>query len=128
MGTAEVLHRFFKLADDTAVMRVPDHAEPLPEQTIVINGGFAPHTIVLVPARGHRLVFRREETSACSDYVVFPTLGRRVSLPPFEDVAVDLPELSPGSYPITCQRGVLYARIVVRNHRRFAAPGDDAVV
>ena len=109
-------------------MRPSDQTEPLREQTIVVNGGLAPHTVVLMPSRRHRLVFRREETSACSDYVVFPTLGQRVSLPPFEDVAVDLRELSPGSYPITCQRGVLYGRIVVRNHRRSVASRDNAAV
>lgn len=56
--------------------------------------------------------------SGCSARVVFPSLGRTVDLPPFEDDAVELPALSPGRHPITCPRGVLYRRIIVRN---FAA-------
>ena len=106
-------------------MRTADKVKSAPAVEIVVNGRFAPHTVVLAPARRHRLVFRREETDACSERVVFPSLGRSVDLPPFEEVAVELPELTPGSHPITCQRGVLYGRIIVREQRcDVAGPGS----
>lgn len=97
----------------------PSHQHDAPaEYTIVVKGRFTPSTVVLTPGHRHRLVFRRDETSGCSEHVVFPTLGRSVLLPPFEEVVLELPDLRPGTYPISCQRGVLYGRLVIRNHRR----------
>lgn len=109
-------------------MRTSDKTETVPAVEIVVNGRFAPHTLVLAPGRRHRLVFLREETDACSARVVLPSLGQSVDLPPFEKVAVELPELPPGSYPITCQRGVLYGRIIVRERRRRVSARGGAVV
>lgn len=85
--------------------------------TIVVNGRFAPHTVALAAGVPHRLVFRREETGACSDRVVFPTLGLSVALAPLDDTAVELPALTPGSHPMTCQRGALFGRIVAHRGR-----------
>ena len=100
---------------DTATMAAQDdHRTPV---KIIVDGRFAPHTVVLTTGRAHRLVFRREETNACSDHVVFPSLGRSTALPPFADIGVDLPALEPGSYPMTCRNGALYGRILVRPDR-----------
>lgn len=84
---------------------------------IIVDGRFSPHTVVLPAGRPHRLVFRREETNACSDHIVFPSLGRSAALRPFAETAVDLPALEPGGYPMTCQNGALYGRILVRPDR-----------
>lgn len=108
-------------------MRASLEHDSVPERTIVINGRFAPHTVVLAPGRG-RLVFRREETSACSAQVMLPTLGLSAELPPFQDIVVELPDLAPGTYPITCQRGALSGRIVVRGRPRPAATRGDSRV
>ena len=90
----------------------------LPQVKIIVDRGFAPHTVVLATGRAHRLVFRREDSTACSEHLVFPGLGRSVPLPPFEDVDVELPALAPGSYAMTCQTGVLFGRILVRHDRQ----------
>lgn len=96
-----------------------DSAQRTPVK-IVVDGGFAPHTVVLRTGRPHRLIFRREEAHACSDHVVFPSLGRIAALPPFAETVVDLPALEPGSYTMTCRNGALHGRILVRPAR--AAP------
>lgn len=109
-------------------MRTSDETETVRTAKIVVNGRFSPHTLVLSPGRRHRLTFRRDESGACSQRVVFPSLGQSADLPPFAEVAVELPELTPGIYPMTCQSGVLYGRIVVRHNRRSAATRDSSVV
>ena len=90
---------------------------------IVVNGCFRPGTVAIRAGRPHRLLFRREETTGCSEHVIFPTIGRDVSLPAFEDVAIDLPAMAPGTYPFTCARGALHGRLVVRDSRRNSAKG-----
>lgn len=82
---------------------------------IRVRGAFFPDVIEARPGERLRLVFRREETAACSERVVIPSLGKSVMLPPFEDVAVDLGPMPPGEHEFTCQLGVLRGRILVRN-------------
>lgn len=83
-----------------------------------VKGGFEPDTIVARAYEPLRLVFRREETSSCSERVVFPELGHSATLPPFQDVPLELGPQSPGEYAFTCQLGVLNGLLVV-------VPGDD---
>ena len=99
-----------------------------------VRGAFSPDRIDARPGERLRLVFRREETSACSERVVVPSLGRSVMLPPFEDVAVDLGPLPPGEHEFRCALGVLRGRIVVHgqppsgsvsNTDLEAAPGTE---
>lgn len=86
-----------------------------------VRGAFFPDLIEARPGERLRLVFRREETAACSERVVFPSLGKSVMLPPFEDVAVDLGPLPPGEHEFRCQLGVLRGRIRARGQVRHAS-------
>ena len=78
-----------------------------------VKGSFLPEVIEARPGERLRLVFRREETAACSERILIPSLGRSVMLPPFEDVAIELGPLSPGEHEFRCELGVLRGRIVV---------------
>lgn len=80
---------------------------------IRVKGGFEPDTVVAPANEPLRLVFRREETASCSERVVFPELGRSATLPPFQDVALDLPPQPPAEYAFTCQLGVLRGLLVL---------------
>jgi plastocyanin domain-containing protein len=88
---------------------------------VQVRGAFSPDVIEARPGERLRLVFRREETAACSERVVIPSLGKSVMLPPFEDVAVDLGPMPPGEHEFTCQLGVLRGRILVQ-HRAAHEP------
>jgi len=79
-----------------------------------VRGGYEPDTVVARAGRPLRLTFRREESAACSERVIFPAFGKSAMLPPYEDVAIDLPPLEPGEYEFTCQFGVLRGRLLVR--------------
>jgi len=94
--------------------RVPRGRAPRPTTVhIRVKGGFEPDTIVHRVGEPLQLVFRREETASCSERVVFPELGRSATLPPFQDVSLELWPRSPGEYTFTCQLGVLRGRLVV---------------
>lgn len=80
---------------------------------IIVRGGYTPDTIVLqrnVPAK---LVFRREESAACSERVVLPAFGQGATLPQGEEVAVEFLPTARGEFWFTCHMGVLQGRIVV---------------
>lgn len=101
-----------------------------------VRGTFAPERIEARRGERLRLIFRREETAACTERVVVPSLGRSVMLPPFEDVAVDFGPMPAGEHEFRCGLGVLRGRIVVEEsgpavpgsavptERRAAAPAD----
>lgn len=78
-----------------------------------VKGGYEPSTIFARAGRPLRVVFRREETAAGSERIVFPAFGRSVSLPPFEDVALELLPERAGEYEFTCELGLLRGKLVV---------------
>jgi plastocyanin domain-containing protein len=83
------------------------------ELRVRVNGGYVPDRIVVRAGAPVRLIFRREETAACSEAVVFPDFGTSVMLPAHRDVAVELPASDPGEHEFTCRMGVLHGRLVV---------------
>lgn len=78
-----------------------------------VRGGFRPNVVYAIAGKPIRIVFHREETTACSASVVFPAFGTSATLPPYEDVAVELLPGGPGEYAFTCQAGILTGRLVV---------------
>lgn len=81
---------------------------------IRVKGGYEPALVHGWVGEPLRLVFTREETAACSERVVFPEFGRSATLPPFEEVAIELVPDHEGEYEFTCQAGVLHGRLLVR--------------
>lgn len=83
------------------------------EALITVKGGYDPDTIVVEAGRPVRLLFRRVETAACSEMVVFPDFGKSAHLPTGETIAVDLMPERAGEFEFTCQMGMLRGRLVV---------------
>jgi plastocyanin domain-containing protein len=80
---------------------------------IRVRCGYIPDTIHIPAGVPLRLIFRREETSSCSEQVIFPAFGKSAMLPPGELVAVDLPPAEPGEYEFTCAMGMLHGRLLI---------------
>ena len=80
---------------------------------IRVRGGYQPETVYARLGEPLRLTFRREETAACSERVVFPALGKSAMLPPFQDVTIQLEPERAGTYEFTCQMGMLHGRLIV---------------
>lgn len=83
------------------------------EVRVRVRGGYEPDTIRAEAGVPLRIVFRREETAACSERVVFPAFGKSATLPRDRDVAVELLPEEAGEYEFTCGMGMLRGRLTV---------------
>ena len=97
----------------TPGVRLPIGADGYQEGLIVVKGGYTPDTIRVRAGRPVRLVFRREETAACSERVVLPDFERSAALPTGEAVAIEFIPNETGAHQFTCQMGMLRGQIVV---------------
>jgi len=94
--------------------------EYVQEIRIVVRDGYDPDTILVEAGRPARLLFYRDETSECSERVVFETLGIERDLPAFETTVVEFPAAAPGDYPFRCGKGVMEGRVVAQVGRDAA--------
>lgn len=83
------------------------------EVMILVKGGYTPDTIRVVAGKPVRLLFRREETAACSEQVVLPGFGKSAPLPTGTVVPIEFLPKEAGEHEFTCQMGMLKGRIVV---------------
>jgi plastocyanin domain-containing protein len=83
------------------------------EAMVLVKGGYTPDTIRVAAGRPVRLLFRREETAACSEQVVLADFGKSAALPTGSVVPVEFMPTEPGEHEFTCQMGMLRGRIVV---------------
>lgn len=83
------------------------------EVVVRVKGGYIPEVVRARPGLPIRIHFRREETSPCSDEVVFSDFGIRRQLPAFETTSIDLPAAAAGSYGFACGMDMLHGLLVV---------------
>lgn len=83
------------------------------EAMVLVKGGYTPDVIVVEHGRPVRLTFRREETAACSEMVVFGDFGKSARLPTGEDVPIELLPEKAGVYEFTCQMGMFRGKLIV---------------
>jgi len=70
--------------------------------------------IVVEHGKPVRLTFRREETTACSEKVLFPDFNRSAELPEGELVPIEFTPQDPGEYGFSCGMGMLHGKLIVR--------------
>ena len=83
------------------------------EAMVLVKDGYTPSVIVVQRGKPVRLVFRREETTACSETVVLDAFGKSATLPEGKPVVIELMPAEPGEYPFTCQMGMYRGTLVV---------------
>jgi plastocyanin domain-containing protein len=83
------------------------------EAMILVKGGYTPDVIVVEHSKPVRLNFRREETAACSDKVIFADFQKSAELPTGETVAVEFVPKEPGEYEFACPMGMFRGRLIV---------------
>lgn len=109
---------FFLAESGTAVAAAPAGAangsSAIPEVTIAVKGGYSPATIQATAGERVRLVFDRQETSPCSEEIVFPDLGIRKFLPAFQKTAVEVTPPTPGRYEFTCGMSMLHGALIAK--------------
>ena len=88
-------------------------SESVQEEEVLVQGGYHPSAVEVEPAAPIRLVFDRQEASACSERLVIADLGVDVELPEGRRTVVDLPPLGAGTYEFRCGMGMLHGEIRV---------------
>jgi plastocyanin domain-containing protein len=80
--------------------------------TVAVRGGYDPATVRVKAGSPVRLLFDRQETSGCSEEVVFPDFGVRKFLPAHQTTAVDITPTRAGTYEFTCGMSMLRGRVI----------------
>jgi plastocyanin domain-containing protein len=99
----------------TAGTRAVATATGVQELDVVVKGGYTPDVIVVKAGKPVRLNFSRQETSACSEMVLFPDFNKSASLPLGQVVPVEFTPNTPGEYGFSCQMGMLRGKLVVES-------------
>lgn len=84
------------------------------ELTVIVKGGYSPDRLVAEAGAPIRLHFKRLESGACSQRVVFPDFRKSAELPEGQDVTLDLPAAKAGEYGFQCEMGMLHGTLTVR--------------
>ncbi len=83
------------------------------EVLITVKGGYTPDVIVVEAGKPVRLNFRREETAACSEQVLFPDFGKQATLPPNKTIPIEFTPDKAGEYGFQCAMGMLRGKLIV---------------
>lgn len=103
---------YFFIADRGAVKSAAS-VGGVQEVSITVHGGYEPRTVRIRAGVPARLLFDRQETSGCSEEVVFPDFGIRKFLPAYETTPVEIRAAAPGTYGFTCGMSMLHGTLVV---------------
>lgn len=85
------------------------------EVAVTVKGGYTPDVIVVKAGQPVRLHFTRQESSSCSETVLFPDFGQSAKLPEGEEVDVEFTPDKPGEYGFQCQMGMLRGKLIVES-------------
>lgn len=83
------------------------------EVAVTVKGGYTPDVIVVQKGRPVRLTFTRQESSACSEKVLFPDFNQNALLPEGEPVTLEFTPEKSGEYGFQCQMGMLRGKLIV---------------
>jgi plastocyanin domain-containing protein len=94
-----------------------------PQRTrIVVRGGYSPATVRVRAGRPVRLEFDRQETSGCTEEVVFPEFGIRTYLPAHQTTPIEFTPAEPGRYEFTCGMAMVRGTLIVERAGEGGAP------
>lgn len=96
-----------------AQTRVAVSASGAQEVSITVKGGYTPDVIVVQKGRPVRLTFTRQESSACSEKVLFPDFNQNALLPEGEQVTLEFTPDKAGEFGFQCQMGMLRGKLIV---------------
>ncbi len=84
------------------------------EVRVVVRDGYDPATIFVEAGRPVRLHFYRDETTECSERVIFEQFGIDQRLEAFATTPVEFVPKEPGDYAFHCGKSVLKGRVVAQ--------------
>ena len=88
-------------------------ASGVQEIKVTVKGGYSPDVIVVKQGKPVRLDFYRDETSSCSEQIIFGDFGIARDLPAYKTTPVEFTPDKPGEFTFTCGMNMLRGKLVV---------------
>lgn len=83
------------------------------EVDVTVRGGYTPDVIVVKRGAPVRLNFYRDETSSCSEQVVFADFHVARMLPAYQKTAVEFTPDRAGEFTFTCGMSMMRGKLIV---------------
>ena len=83
------------------------------EIKVTVRGGYSPDVIVVKQDVPVRLNFYRDETSSCSEQVVFGDFGIVKDLPAFKTTPIEFTPDKSGEFTFACGMNMLRGKLIV---------------
>jgi plastocyanin domain-containing protein len=83
------------------------------EIAVTVKGGYSPDLIQVRKGLPVRLNFYRDETSSCSEQVVFGDFGIARNLPAFKTTSIEFTPDKTGEFTFTCGMNMLRGKLIV---------------
>jgi plastocyanin domain-containing protein len=103
---------YFFMAEGRAVAAATVMNSGPQQVEIAVQGGYEPRVVHVKAGRPVRLVFDRQETSSCSEEIVFSDFNIRRFLPAFQKTVVEITPDKPGTYEFTCGMSMLRGKVI----------------
>jgi Cu+-exporting ATPase len=111
---------WYFLGPRPAAVRPVEARDRVQEVRVVVRDGYDPATIFVEAGRPVRLHFYRDETTECSERVIFDEFEIDQALPAFETTPIEFLPKEPGDYGFHCGKSVLKGRVVAQIGRDSA--------
>ncbi|MFY9610565.1 MAG: cupredoxin domain-containing protein [Blastocatellia bacterium] len=83
------------------------------EINVTVKDGYSPDVIAVKRGLPVRLNFYRNETSSCSEQIVFGDFGIARSLPAFKTTPIEFTPEKTGEFAFTCGMNMLRGKLIV---------------
>lgn len=83
------------------------------EIKVTVKGGYSPDVIVVKKGVPVRLNFYRDETSSCSEQIVFGDFGIARELPAYKTTPIEFTPEKSGEYTFACGMNMLRGKLIV---------------
>lgn len=85
------------------------------EIKVTVKGGYSPDVIVVKNGVPVRLNFFRDETSSCSEKVVFGDFGIAKDLPAFKTTPIEFTPEKTGEFTFACGMNMIRGKLIVQS-------------
>lgn len=85
------------------------------EIKVTVKGGYSPDVIVVKSGVPVRLNFYRDETSSCSEKVVFGDFGIAKDLPAYKTTPIEFTPEKTGEFTFACGMNMIRGKLVVQS-------------
>jgi plastocyanin domain-containing protein len=89
-------------------------ASGVQEVKVTVKGGYAPDVIVVKQGKPVRLDFYRDETSSCTEQVVFGDFGIVRDLPAYKTTPIQFTPDKAGEFTFACGMNMVRGKLIVQ--------------